>query len=298
MADVLSRGSLFPEALIPELISKVKGHSALAALCGSTPIPFNGLKEFTFTLDKEVDIVAENGAKTKGGVTVLPVTIVPIKFEYGARVSDEFRYGSDEVRLQYLSAFTEGFARKLARGLDIAAFHGLNPRTGAASAVIGSNHFDAAVQNLVTYDAAHPDENLDDAIAAIQAAEGDVTGMALSPAFGAAMAKVKVNGLPQYPEFRFGQKPASFAGIGVDINNTVTVAATGERTDHAVIGDFASAFKWGYAKQIPLEVIEYGNPDNDQTLGDLKGHNQVYLRCEAYLGWGILDAASFAVVYA
>lgn len=298
MADVLSRGSLFPEALIPELINKVKGHSALAALCGSTPIPFNGLKEFTFTLDKEVDIVAENGAKTKGGVTVLPVTIVPIKFEYGARVSDEFRYGSDEVRLQYLSAFTEGFARKLARGLDIAAFHGLNPRTGAASAVIGSNHFDAAVQNLVTYDAAHPDENLDDAIAAIQAAEGDVTGMALSPAFGAAMAKVKVNGLPQYPEFRFGQKPASFAGIGVDINNTVTVAATGERTDHAVIGDFASAFKWGYAKQIPLEVIEYGNPDNDQTLGDLKGHNQVYLRCEAYLGWGILDAASFAVVYA
>lgn len=298
MADVLSRGSLFPEALIPELINKVKGHSALAALCGSTPIPFNGLKEFTFTMDKEVDIVAENGAKTKGGVTVLPVTIVPIKFEYGARVSDEFRYGSDEVRLQYLSAFTEGFARKLARGLDIAAFHGLNPRTGAASAVIGSNHFDAAVQNLVTYDAAHPDENLDDAIAAIQAAEGDVTGMALSPAFGAAMAKVKVNGLPQYPEFRFGQKPASFAGIGVDINNTVTVAATGERTDHAVIGDFASAFKWGYAKQIPLEVIEYGNPDNDQTLGDLKGHNQVYLRCEAYLGWGILDAASFAVVYA
>lgn len=298
MADVLSRGSLFPEALIPELINKVKGHSALAALCGSTPIPFNGLKEFTFTLDKEVDIVAENGAKTKGGVTVLPVTIVPIKFEYGARVSDEFRYGSDEVRLQYLSAFTEGFARKLARGLDIAAFHGLNPRTGAASAVIGSNHFDAAVQNLVTYDAAHPDENLDDAIAAIQAAEGDVTGMALSPAFGAAMAKVKVNGLPQYPEFRFGQKPASFAGVGVDINNTVTVAATGERTDHAVIGDFASAFKWGYAKQIPLEVIEYGNPDNDQTLGDLKGHNQVYLRCEAYLGWGILDAASFAVVYA
>lgn len=298
MADVLSRGSLFPEALIPELINKVKGHSALAALCGSTPIPFNGLKEFTFTMDKEVDIVAENGAKTKGGVTVLPVTIVPIKFEYGARVSDEFRYGSDEVRLQYLSAFTEGFARKLARGLDIAAFHGINPRTGAASAVIGSNHFDAAVQNLVTYDATKPDENLDDAIAAIQAAEGDVTGMVLSPAFGAAMAKVKVNGLPQYPEFRFGQKPASFAGIGVDINNTVTVAAAGERTDHAVIGDFASAFKWGYAKQIPLEVIEYGNPDNDTTLGDLKGHNQVYLRCEAYLGWGILDAASFAVVHA
>jgi len=42
-----------------------------------------------------------------------------------------------------------------------------------------------------------------------------------------------------------------------------------------------------YAKEIPLEVIEYGNPDNDAEAGDLKGHNQVYLRCELYLGVGV-----------
>ena len=57
-------------------------------------------------------------------------------------------------------------------------------------------------------------------------------------------------------------------------------------------------FKWGYAKEIPIEVIQYGNPDNDTTLGDLKGHNQVYLRGEAYIGWGILDAAAFAHIKA
>jgi len=51
-------------------------------------------------------------------------------------------------------------------------------------------------------------------------------------------------------------------------------------------------FKWGYGKDISFEVIEYGDPDNSGS--DLKGHNQVYLRGEAYLGWAIFDAASFA----
>lgn len=50
----------------------------------------------------------------------------------------------------------------------------------------------------------------------------------------------------------------------------------------------------GYAKEIPLEVIKYGDPDNSGQ--DLKGYNQVYLRSETYLGWGIMDGNSFARV--
>ena len=46
---------------------------------------------------------------------------------------------------------------------------------------------------------------------------------------------------------------------------------------------------------IPLEVIEYGDPDG---LGDLKRTNEVVLRAEAFIGWGILDSASFARVKA
>ena len=41
-------------------------------------------------------------------------------------------------------------------------------------------------------------------------------------------------------------------------------------------------------------MIPYGDPDN--TGVDLKGSNQVYLRAEVYLGWGILDPKSFARV--
>ena len=297
MADVLTRGNLFPETLVKEMINQVKGKSALANLCAATPIPFNGLKEFTFTFDKEVDVVAENGAKTKGGVTTDPVTIMPVKIEYGARISDEFDYASEEVQLDYLKAFAEGWAKKAARGLDLMAFHGINPRTGIASNVIGDNHFDKKVTQTVTIaGSSTPDANMEDAIAMVQGSEFDVTGAAFSPAFRSSLAAMKTDdGRKLYPELAWGSNPGSINGLRVESNSTISANGS---LDRALVGDFASCFKWGYAKQIPVELIRYGNPDNDATLGDLKGHNQIYLRAEAYIGWGILAPAAFAWVKA
>ncbi|RRD68186.1 MULTISPECIES: hypothetical protein, partial [unclassified Desulfovibrio] len=74
---VLSKGTLFDPELVTDLINKVKGKSSLAVLSKQVPVPFNGSKEFTFTLDKDVDIVAENGKKSEGGVSVEPVIIRP-----------------------------------------------------------------------------------------------------------------------------------------------------------------------------------------------------------------------------
>ena len=51
--------------------------------------------------------------------------------------------------------------------------------------------------------------------------------------------------------------------------------------DHAIVGDFQSAFKWGFSKEIPMEIIKYGDPDNSGK--DLKGYNQVYIRAEVYI---------------
>lgn len=286
------RGSLFQPVLVTDLINKVKGKSSLAVLSGQTPIPFNGMKEMTFSFDKEIDIVAEGGAKSEGGITLEPITIVPIKFEYGARVSDEFMYASEEEQLDILSAFNDGFAKKVAKGIDLAAFHGVNPRTGLASAVVGTNNFDSLVSNTVNYDGSKPDENLEDAIALVQGGEGDVTGMALSTTHAAAMAQVKANGISQYPEFKFGANPGSLGGMPLDVNKTVQTGSV----DRAIVGDFANAFKWGYSKEIPMEIIQYGDPDNSGK--DLKGHNQIYIRAEIYLGWGILAPEYFARIIA
>ncbi len=295
---VLSKGTLFDPQLVGDLINKVKGHSSLAKLAPQIPVAFNGNKEFTFSMDKEVDVVAESGAKSHGGVTVTPKTIVPIKIEYGARVSDEFLYAAEEEKINILKAFNEGFAKKAARGLDLMALHGVNPRTGIASAVIGDNNYDAAVTQTVAYSTATPtpDANIEDAVAQVQAAGYGVTGLIMAPSFASALANEKVNNVKIYPELAWGANPETINGVRADINKTVS-DMSGDR-GRAYIGDFANAFKWGYAKQIPLEIIQYGNPDNDATAGDLKGHNQVYLRCELYLGWGILDGVAFSRIIA
>lgn len=292
----------YDKELVSDLISKVKGKSSLARLGQQVPVAFVGNKEFTFTMDQDIDIVAENGAKSHGGITMAPITIVPIKFEYGARVSDEFVYASDEQKVDYLTAFNDGFAKKLAVGLDLAALHGVNPRSKVVSNLVSAYSFDTLVTNTVTYlgSSSTADANLESAIALVEGGDGDVTGMIISPTVRAALAAMtKSTGEKMYPDFAFGGQPTSLGGQALDINKTVSqaVKATSSSTaaivDQAIVGDFANMFKWGYAKEVSFEVIEYGNPDNSEA-GDLKGHNQVYLRGEAYLGWAIFDAASFA----
>jgi len=294
MATNITTQLELPKALVAGMFDKTKGHSTLAKLSGQTPISFAGNEVMTFNLDGEVSIVGEGGAKGPGSAVMEPVTIMPVKFVYQHRVSDEFIKASDEARLPYLTSFADGFAKKIARGLDIAAFHGVDPATGKAADSVSAKSFDTLVTSTVTYSAAAVDDNIDDAVAVIQAADGDINGIALAPAAGSALGKLKASGTGMYlyPEFRFGANPASFGGMASDINTTV---AFGSSTDRAIVGDFQNAFKWGYAANVPMELIEYGDPDG---LGDLKRYNQVVLRAEAYVGWGILDAASFVRVVA
>lgn len=293
MANVLSKGSLFPPALTDELFNIVRGKSSLARLSEARPLAFRGNAVWTFSMDKEVDLVAENGAKSNGGATMGQVNIVPVKVEYGMRVSDEFKYASEEIRLDYLRAFGEGFASKVARGIDIMAFHGYNPRTGSAASQLATNNFDAVVSNSVTA-TANPDADVTSAIALVEAAEHEVTGMAMAPAFRTALAQMKKatnSNESLFPELAWGSNPSTINGLPVDVNGTVSFNSS---TDRAVVGNFRDFFRWGFAREIPIEVIEYGNPDNDAEAGDLKGHNQVYIRGEAYVGWGILVPAAFA----
>lgn len=293
MATTLTKGELFAPETVSDLFNKVAGKSSLAKLAGTMPIPFNGADIFTFSMDDEVNIVAENSVKSAGAISVAPIKVVPIKIEYGARVTDEFMYASEEKQLDILKAFNDGYAKKVARALDIMAMHGLNPRTKETAALIGTNSFDTNTGvTKVTYDAAKIEENIESAIATINEAY-DVTGMAMSKDFSSTLASLKVNGVKQYPELAWGANPGNVNGLPVDVNSTVSF---NNSKDKAVIGDFANAFKWGYAKEIPLEIIQYGDPD--QTGKDLKAYNQVYLRCETYIGWGIIDASAFARIEA
>lgn len=298
MADNATKaGTLFKPELVKELISKVQGRSVLAKLSSQTPIPFNGVEQFIFNLEGNAQIVGEGEQKQAGKAKITSKVIKPLKFVYQARITDEFKYASEEKQMNFLSAYMDGFAKKIAEAFDLAALHGLEPKTMTDASFRATNSFDGVINgSIVAYDETKIDENLESAVQQVTARGCEVNGIALSQAAGQALAKVKVNGVVQYPEFRFGQNPDSFYGMKSDINKNLTVTGGTAETDHAIVGDFQNRFKWGYSENIPMEIIEYGDPDGAGR--DLKAYNEICLRAEAFIGWGILDEDAFARVKA
>ena len=298
MATIIANGGNIPPVVVSEMFNAVRGKSALAKISDRMPVAFNGSAEFVFNMDSEADIVAENGAKSNGGATATPIVIRPYKFEYGVRVSDEFLKGSEDYPMDVMREFAEGAARKFAKGMDIAAMHGLNPRTmTAATATVGNMHLDNKIPagSVISYTAGSEKANLDAAIAAVNGFGYDVNGVAFDPAFSSALGGAAVGSVAVAPEYLFGGDPDTFHGMKSAVNGTVGKVATGADKVYGYVGDF-DAFRWGYARDVEFEVIEYGDPDNAGS--DLKGHNQVYLRAEAYIGWAVLDGNAFAKIEA
>lgn len=288
-------GTLFNPELVTEIMTKVQGYSVLAKLSSQSAIPFNGTEQFIFNLEGNAQIVGEGEQKKAGESKLTSKVIKPMKFIYQARITDEFKYASEEKKIKYLQAYADGFAKKIAVAFDIAAIHGLEPKSMTDASFRDTNSFDGVItDNVVVFNAGTIDENIDTAVQAIVAKGADVTGIALSPLAGQSLAKLKVNGVVQYPEFRFGQNPNSFYGMESDISKNLVVTGGTAKADHVLVGDFRNMFKWGYAENIPMEIIEFGDPDGAGR--DLKAYNEICLRSEAFIGWGILDEDAFARV--
>ena len=284
----INKGSLFPSQVEKEIFSLVSGHSSLAKLSAQEPLPFVGKDIFTFNFAGDVSIVGESAQKPVGDGTVATVAMQPVKVVYGMRVSNEFMYAAEEQQMSILEAFADGFAKKLGSALDKMAILGIDPATKTASSIIGDNCFAKKVTaNVVPYAAATADTNIDDAVALVESYEYACNGAVISPTMRGALAALTADGARKYPEFAFGGCPNTLGAMNLDSN-----AALGTSV-HALVGDFADGFRWGIAKELPLDVIEYGDPDGN---GDLKRYNQVYLRSEAFIGWAIMNPYAFALV--
>lgn len=291
----IQKSTLFPAVLEKEIFNAVRGKSALAALSQNEPIPFVGKDVFVFSMPGEVSVVGESQPKPAGDSAITSVPIRPVKVVYQSRVTAEFMYASEEQQLNTLSTFAEGFARKLAKGLDIMAGYGYDPATGTASAVIGNNNLSYAITNyasganVVQYTTGTDDpvDKLEEAIGKVD----ELNGIAMSSDFREDIAGLKATSggaQPAYPEFSFGGAPTQLGAANLAVSNGLDAADI-----YGIVGNF-DAFRWGFAKEMPLEIIEYGNPDGGTY--DLKRANEVLLRSEAFIGWGILNPADFAMV--
>ena len=77
MATITKSTNLFEPSVVQAIFSKVNGFSSLAKLSAQTPIPFNGISEFVFTMDGEASIVGEGAEKPAGEAEVKSVVIKP-----------------------------------------------------------------------------------------------------------------------------------------------------------------------------------------------------------------------------
>lgn len=286
----IEKSTYFPGIVAQEMFAAVAGHSALAKLAQNKPMPFNGTDIMAFTSTDEAAIVAEGAAKPAFDGTNGVIQVRPIKFVFGQRITDEFNYAAEEVRLNYLRAFADAFAKKIARGFDIAAMTGKDPQSATAVTSLATNNFHDVVTNVITATAGQEDAAVQSAVTALMGAGYQADGIVITPAMASALAAITAAGVPQFPELAWGGNPERIKGLRADITTALSFDSS---ADDALVGDFENAFVWGYAKNIPLEKIEFGDPDGQ---GDLKRYNQIYLRAEAYIGWAILDKDAFGIV--
>lgn len=92
------------------------------------------------------------------------------------------------------------------------------------------------------------------------------------------------SGQQRYPSLGLGTGVSSFLGINTAQGDTVSgqpeaAADTGVR---GILGDFNGGIRWGVQRDLPVELIRFGDPDGQ---GDLKRRNQIALRLEIVYGW-------------
>ena len=302
----LATGSFsLPKHLVPGVWKKAQGQSVLARLSAADPQEFGEQQYMTLTAPPRGEVVGEAAQKSESTAQFAPVTAIPRKVQVTQRFSQEVKWADDSRQLGVLTTMADLSGVALGRALDLIAIHGINPLTGAL--LSGSPAKITDTTNVVELDSgtlAKPDQAIEAAVGLVLADGCSPDGIALDNSYAFSLATQRDNqGRKLYPELGFGATATAFSGLNAAVSDTVrggpeaVTASTGAyRTTNpnvkSIVGDF-SAFRWGVQVNVPLELIEFGDPDG---LGDLKRQNQIAIRAEVVYGVGIMSLDAFAQV--
>ena len=298
MAVLATSGLTLPKNIADGMFKKAQTGSAIAALSGAEPQKFGEVTYMTLTGRPKAELVAEGANKADTNATFGTKIATPHKFQVTMRFNEEVQWADEDYQIGVLQTLAEEGGLALSRALDLGGFHGINPLPGtvAASIVAGDRIGSSTNQvELTTGTLTTPDLVIEQA-AGLVIADGYIpNGIAFDPTYSWTVATARyADGRKKYPELGFGASITSFEGLPAFSSSTVSgapeaAAATGVK---AIIGQW-DAFRWGVQKDIPIDVIRYGDPDG---LGDLKRKNQIALRAEIVYGWAIMDLDAFALV--
>ena len=277
----------------------------LPKLVPSKPTLFGPVSGATFAGVPRAQIVGEGGKKDgQDPFSFTPFSASPVKAQITVRVSDEFKWADEDHQLGILDDLVApAIGAGVGRFVDLFTFHGINPLTGLASNK--ATKWLTQATNVVDA-AGSPTDELNEAVGKIASAGTAMpNGIAFDAAYNYSLATevwpagTALAGQERYPSLGFGAVE-NWRGLKGASSSTVSgrpeIADSGVR---AIVGDW-NEVKWGFQRNIPLEMIEYGNPDNvfnqDDTPRDLKGFNEVALRSEVVIYVAIGDLNKFALV--
>lgn len=277
----------------------------LPKLVPSKPTLFGPVKGATFSGVPRAQIVGESEKKSgQDPFSLTPWSADPVKAQITVRVSDEFKWADEDYQLGILNDLVApAIGAGMGRFVDLFAFHGINPLTGTVSPK-ATKYLSQTTKEVES--AGAPTNELNQAVGLI-AASGTAmpNGIAFDGAYNYALstevwpAGTALAGQERYPSMGFS---AVTNWRGLTAASSSTVSGRPELADtkiRAIVGDYGQV-KWGFQREIPLEMIEYGNPDNVFEAGgearDLKGYNEVALRAEVVIYMAIGDLGKFAKV--
>lgn len=269
----------------------------LSRLAPALPqIKVGSTDHFTFTGTPKAELVGEGAQKSSEDGTPTKVTAKTYKVQITYRFSQELMYADEDYQTGIVDALVSNIATALSRALDLIAIHGINPKTGEIASSV-SEYFDRpgnGINRVVS--TANPQTDIETAAGYLQTYGYNATGIAFDPAYAGTLARKRDNdGRPLYPELGLGFNVENFQGLPAASSDTVSGRQELEASEvsiNAIMGDFR-AFQWGVAREVPLETIEYGDPDG---LGDLKRTNEIAIRGEAILGFAIFDTKAFSLI--
>ena len=283
-----------PRNIADGIVGKVQTGSVVAALSGAEPQRFGDTDIITFNDRPRAEFVEEGGEKSSTTGSFGVVTAVPHKAQVTMRFNQEVQWADEDYQLQVLSTLANAGALALSRALDLGLLYRINPLSGAVITA-WTNYLNSTTKRVSLADASAIDDYVDDAVGLVVDDDWAVNGIAFAPKFAHSLARLKdSDGRKKYPELGFGTNVSSFATLPASVSSTVsgTPEATEPTNVDAIVGDFQNGIRWGIQRDLPLELIQYGDPDGQ---GDLKRKNQIALRLEIAYGWYVC-ADQFAVI--
>lgn len=283
---------LMPREIADGMVKKTLSTSTIAKLSAQEPMRFGKTDIITFNDLPRAQFVEENGDKESTSGSFGSVTAAPHKAQVTMRFSQEVQWADDEHQLGVLRTLASAGADALSRALDLGVFHRINPLNGQAITT-WTNYINATTKRVeLGKGGSDPDADfraaagliINDLDTGVQ-----VTGAALDPKFTWALANLMVKdgagvtSTPRYPQLGLGADVSSFMGVPVAVGSTVSgLPEAADTKIRAIVGDFTGGIRWGIQKELPVELITYGDPDGQ---GDLKRKNQIALRLEIVYGW-------------